>query len=50
MNMLWVVFSVSGVLLDVETSVGNVVPTGFRLVDEVDVSAIVPSQPSGHLL
>ena len=50
MDVLWVVFSVLGVLLGVKATVGNVVPACLRLVGEHDVGAVMPFEPPPELL
>jgi len=50
MHMLGVVFSVSGVLLSVESTVTNVEPSSFRFVSQQNVSTVVPLEPSPKLL
>jgi len=50
MHVLGVELTVTGVLLDVKSTVGNVVPAGFGLIGKHDVSAVVPLEPSRHLL
>jgi len=44
------VLSVSGVGDSVEAAVGQEVPAGLGLVSEEHVAAVVPSEPSVHLL
>jgi len=50
MHMLGVVFSVSGVLLSVESTVTNVEPSSFGFVSQQNVSTVVPLEPSPKLL
>ena len=50
MNVLRGVLTVSSVGDCVEATVGDPVPAGLRLVSEENVSTVLPSEPSGHLL
>ena len=50
MNVFGGVLSVDGVGDCVESTVGNVVPAGLRLVRQEEVSSVLPSEPLVHLL
>lgn len=49
-HVFGVVLSVAGVLFNVETTVGHVVPAGFALVGEQNVGSVLPSEPPPHTL
>ena len=44
------VLAMSSILLDIETSVGDVVPSSLRFVSEENIGTIVPLEPSPHAL
>lgn len=50
MDVLWGVLTLSCVGDSIEASVWEEVPTSLRLVGQENVGAVVPSEPSGHLL
>jgi hypothetical protein len=50
MDMLWNELTMSGVALDIESSVWDVVPSSLGLISEHDVGSVVPLQPSHHSL
>lgn len=50
MDVLWVVLTLPGVLLNIESTVWDVVPSSFRLVGKEHMSAILMFEPSPHLL
>ena len=50
MNVLRSVLTMSCVGDGVETTIGDPVPSGLRLVSEEDVGTVLPSEPSVHLL
>jgi len=49
-DVLWGIFTLSGVGLDTETSIWDVKPSGLRFISEHDVGTIVPLEPSPHLV
>jgi len=46
MDMLWCVFSVSSIALNIESSIWDIVPSGLRFVSKHNVGTIVPLEPS----
>ena len=50
MDMLWNVLTVSGIALNIESSIWDVVPSSLGLISEHDVGSVVPLQPSHHSL
>ena len=50
MDVLWVILSVSCVLLNIEATVWNVVPSGLGFISKKNVGSIMPLEPSPHLL
>ena len=50
MDMLWVVLTLPGVLLDIEATIWNIVPAGLGLVGKENVSTVLVPEPSPHPL
>jgi hypothetical protein len=50
MNVLWGELTMSGVALNIESSIWNVVPSGLGFVGEHNVAAVVPLEPSPESL
>jgi len=50
MDVLWGIFTMSGVGFDTESSIWYVKPSGLRFVSEHHVGTIVPLEPSPHLV
>jgi len=50
MDMLWVEFSMSGVLFNIKSTVWNVIPSCLRFISKQNILSILPFEPSPHSL